>query len=230
LKSGPILVVDDNADVRLFVRASLELGGYAVIEAADGLTALKCFEEAKPVFVILDLSLGQPDGLEVCRQLRQKSNVPIIILTSRTDEIDEAMCLAAGADDYVTKPVSGRVLLLRVAAQLRRAAASHLNPEPKKLVWDSLELDLDAWEVRVNSKVISLTPIEFDLLRLLMESPRRVFTREQVAAAIGSNPYKGLDHALDTHASRLRLKIRRAGGPEVIVAIRGVGYRLASPE
>jgi len=237
LSDGSILIVDDDADIRLFVRASLEAEGYNVAEAPDGDTALRLCDETDPAVVILDLTLGQPDGLEVCRRIRQRSNVPIIMLTARAEEIDEAMCLAAGADDYVTKPVSGRILALRVAAQLRRATAEpvkesngSVSKERTRLTWESLEIDLGAREVRINSSVVSLTATEFDLLRLLMEHPRQVFSREQLAPVIGASQNFGLDHALDTHASRLRLKIRRAGGPEVVVSVRGVGYRLSAPK
>jgi DNA-binding response OmpR family regulator len=235
LSLGSVLIVDDDADVRLFVRTSLEAEGYRVVEAPDGDTALQIFEQVHPTAVVLDLMLGLPNGLEVCRQLRQKSNVPIIMLTSRNEEIDEAMCLSAGADDYVTKPVSGRIIALRVAALLRRSAAepsregtSLPSDEPKRLVWGPIEMDIDAREVQVDSSVVPLTHTEFDLLRLLMEHPRQVFTREQLAPIIGASKNFGLSSAIDAHASRLRLKIRHAGGPEVVVAVRGVGYRLSA--
>ena len=238
MSEGAILIVDDDADVRIFVRASLEAEGYGVIEAPDGDTALLLCSESEPAVIVLDLVLGQPDGLEVCRRLRHKSNVPIIMLTSRTGEIDEAMCLAAGADDYVTKPVSGRIIALRVAAQLRRASFKPVQDEAvieslvagAKLVWGSIGIDLAARDVRVNSEIVSLTVTEFELLKLLMEHPKQVFTRAQLAPTIGASQNFGLDHALDTHASRLRLKIRKAGGPEVVVAVRGVGYRLSAPQ
>jgi DNA-binding response OmpR family regulator len=235
---GDILVVDDDADVRLFVRVSLEAEGYGVLEAADGDTALRLCSESEPSVIVLDLALGQPDGLEVCRRLRNKSNVPIIMLTSRADEIDQAMCLAAGADDYITKPVSSRIIALRVAAQLRRAT---FKPVPDKdakqsplantkLAWESIEIDVVAREVRVNSTLVSLTATEYELLKLLMEHPKQVFTRAQLAPTIGASQNFGLEHALDTHASRLRLKIRNAGGVEIVAAVRGVGYRLSAPK
>ena len=231
-----ILVVDDDEDVRIFIRTSLEANGYSVIEAADGDTALLICNESEPAVLVLDLGLGQPDGLEVCRRLRQTSNVPIIMLTSRTEEIDEAMCLAAGADDYVTKPVSGRIIALRVAAQLRRTAfkvisddAPDITEARNKLAHESIEMDVLAREVRVNSAIISLTVTEFEILKLLMEHPRQVFTRDQLAPILGATQNFGLDHALDTHASRLRAKIRKAGGPDVVISVRRVGYRLSIP-
>lgn len=236
MSNRPILVVDDDRDVRLFLRASLEAEGYSVIEAPDGDTALIIYSESEPAVIVLDLALGQPDGLEVCRRIRHISSVPIIMLTSRTDEIDEAMCLTAGADDYVTKPVSGRIIALRVASQLRRASyrtekekGAVESPRQTKLSWESIEIDLAAREVRVNSALVSLTATEYELLSLLMDHPRQVFTRGQLAPIMGASQNFGLEHALDTHASRLRLKIRNAGGPEVVVAVRGVGYRLSTP-
>ena len=229
-------MVDDDEDVRIFIRTSLEAEGYIVIEAPDGDTALSICTESEPAVIILDLGLGQPDGLEVCRRLRQSSNVPIIMLTSHTEEIDEAMCLAAGADDYVTKPVSGRIITLRVAAQLRRAAFKPVQEEAidesegqNQLSWGSIKIDVLAREVRVKSVIVSLTATEFELLKLLIEHPRQVFTRDQLAPIIGAVQSFGQEHALDTHASRLRVKIRKAGGPDVVISVRRVGYRLSIP-
>lgn len=227
MQNATILIVDDNEDVRQFVRASLEQEGFQVCEAVDGKSGLATFQELKPAVVILDLTMGQPDGFEVCREIRKISNVPIIMLTMRSEEVDEAMCLAAGADDYITKPVSARILGLRVTTQLR-----HINPEMKesreRLTFGPLELNLESRELQIGESSVSLTRTEFDFLRLLMEQPKRVFTREQIIEAIGGSQYFGSDHLLDTHASRLRIKIRVAGGPNVISAVRSVGYRLSA--
>ena len=227
MQNATILIVDDNEDVRQFVRASLEQEGFQVCEAVDGKSGLATFQELKPAVVILDLTMGQPDGFEVCREIRKVSNVPIIMLTVRSEEVDEAMCLAAGADDYITKPVSARILGLRVTTQLR-----HINPEMKesreRLTFGPLELNLESRELQIGEGSVSLTRTEFDFLRLLMEQPKRVFTREQIIEAIGGSQYFGSDHLLDTHASRLRIKIRVAGGPNVISAVRSVGYRLSA--
>jgi DNA-binding response OmpR family regulator len=220
-----VLVVDDNVDIRHFVRASLESEGFRVAEAIDGESALTTFAERKPAVIILDLSIGQPDGFEVCREIRKSSNTPIIMLTNRGEEVDEAMCLAAGADDYITKPVSSRILNLRVTTQLR-----HRNVKPVQAAAiyeaENLTLNTESRELLVGSERVTLTKTEYDLLHLLMEQPTRVFTREQVIEAIGGSVDYSSDHLLDTHASRLRLKIKGAGGPRVISAIRGVGYRL----
>ena len=225
MESELILIVDDNPDIRLFVKSALEEAGFKVIEAEDGITALTVFAEANPTIVILDLSMGQPDGFEVCRRIRLTSDVSIIMLTNRNKELDEAMCLAAGADDYIIKPVSAQILGLRVKTQLRRRNIT--GDRDLNIVRSGvLQLDTESRELMVEGIKISLTRTEYDFLYLLMESPKRVFTREQVIEAIGGSVAFSSDSLLDTHASRLRLKIKSAGGPRVIAAVRGVGYRL----
>ena len=225
MASELILIVDDNADIRLFVKSALEEEGFEVIEALDGNTALTVFAESNPTVVILDLSMGQPDGFEVCRRIRLTSDVPIIMLTNRNKELDEAMCLAAGADDYIIKPVSAQILGLRVKTQLRRRNISS-DRDLNILKSGVLSLDTESRELMVEDAKVSLTRTEYDFLYLLMENPKRVFTREQVIEAIGGSVAFSSDSLLDTHASRLRLKIMTAGGPRVIAAVRGVGYRL----
>ncbi len=220
-----VLVVDDNEDIRVFVRASLEGEGFRVIEAIDGESALEKFNESKPAVIILDLSIGQPDGFEVCREIRKSSSVPIIMLTNRGEEMDEAMCLAAGADDYITKPVSSRILNLRVTTQLRHRSLK-TSHTPTLLEAENLHLNTETRELLVGNERVALTKTEYDFLKLLMEQPTRVYSRDQVTEAIGGSVEFSSDHLLDTHASRLRLKIKAAGGPRVISAIRGVGYRL----
>ncbi len=220
-----ILIVDDSEDIRLFVRKSLEAEGFRVSEAQDGLSAMTKFQDEKPAVIVLDLSIGQPDGFEVCREIRKVSTVPIIMLTNHDQEVDEAMCLAAGADDYITKPVSARILALRVTTQLR-----HRSLKPVQLARileaENLSLNTESRDLIVGKERVLLTKTEYDFLHILMEQPMRVFTREQVIEAIGGSVEFSSDHLLDTHASRLRLKIKAAGGPRVISAIRGVGYRL----
>lgn len=222
-----ILIVDDNEDIRFFVRTALEPEGFVVTEAEDGNKALELFKSVGPSVIILDLSIGQPDGFEVCREIRKSSTVPIIMLTSRDEEMDEAMCLAAGADDYITKPVSARILALRVTTQLRHSANTAVKTNDK-IVADVLELNLETRELLVSGKPVELTRTEFDFLRLLIESPKRVYTREQISEAIGTSLEYSSDHLLDTHASRLRVKIKEAGDIKVLHAVRGVGYRLLS--
>lgn len=222
-----ILVVDDVADIRYFVKAALEPEGYDVIEAADGTQALTLFQSQNPTLVILDLSIGQPDGFEVCREIRRTSTVPIIMLTSHVQEMDEAMCLAAGADDYITKPVSARILALRTSTQIRHRSAQTLV-SGSQVIAGPISLDGDAREIKVEGHRIELTKTEYDFLYLLISNPKRVFTREEVSKAIGVSLEYSSDHLLDTHASRIRGKIREVSEIKVLHAVRGVGYRLLS--
>lgn len=222
-----ILVVDDNEDIRFFVRSALTPEGYQVIEAADGNKALELFYKKEPALIILDLSIGQPDGFEVCREIRKSSIVPIIMLTSHVEEMDEAMCLAAGADDYITKPVSARILALRTSTQLRHRSLRTITTG-NMITAGPLTLNMETRELLVEDSRVELTRTEYDFLHLLIANPKRVFTRQQVADAIGSSLEYSSDHLLDTHASRIRGKIREKSQIKVLHAVRGVGYRLLS--
>lgn len=222
-----ILVVDDVADIRYFVKAALAPEGYDVIEAANGTDALHLIRTRNPSVVILDLSIGQPDGFEVCREVRKTSTVPIIILTSHVQEMDEAMCLAAGADDYITKPVSARILALRTSTQIRHLAAVK-SIQGSMITFEDLALDTESRGFFIEGKRIELTKTEYDFLGLLFTNPKRVFSREEVSQAIGTSHEYSSDHLLDTHASRIRMKIKEVSEKKVLHAVRGVGYRLLS--
>lgn len=222
-----ILVVDDNEDIRFFVKTALSPEGFDVIEAENGTVALEIFRKEEPALVVLDLSIGQPDGFEVCREIRKSSTVPIIMLTSHIEEMDEAMCLAAGADDYITKPVSARILALRVSTQMRHRASKTISTGPI-IIAGPLSLNTESRELEVDGKKIELTKTEYDFLHLLIGNPKRVFTREQIADAIGVSVEYSSDHLLDTHASRIRMKIKEVADLKVLHAVRGVGYRLLS--
>ena len=222
-----ILVVDDNEDIRFFVRSALTPEGYQVIEAEDGNQALELFHQKEPALIILDLSIGQPDGFEVCREIRKSSIVPIIMLTSHVEEMDEAMCLAAGADDYITKPVSARILALRTSTQLRHRSLRTITTTDT-ITAGPLTLNIETRDLLVEGSKVVLTRTEYDFLFLLIANPKRVFTRQQVADAIGSSLEYSSDHLLDTHASRIRGKIREKSQIKVLHAVRGIGYRLLS--
>ena len=220
-----VLVVDEDAAVRNFVRSSLESQDFRVIEAVNALETMVKLVNDKPSLIILEIGIGQPDGLELCREIRKHSEIPIIMHTVRHDEIDEAMCLAAGANDFLRKPVSKTILGLRVANQLRSKKDDN-SQTLTVLNAGELSLDLLTRELRVGETVVPITRTEFDFIHLLMEEPNRVFTRAQVSQAIGISAEFTSDHLLDTHASRLRIKILNAGGPRAISAVRAVGYRL----
>ena len=227
MSKDQILVVDDNEDIRFFVKSALMPEGFEVIEAANGTQALEIFRKQEPSVIILDLSIGQPDGFEVCREIRKVSTVPIIMLTSHVEEMDEAMCLAAGADDYITKPVSARILALRTTTQIRHRA-SQTKVQGAIITAGPLALNTETRDLMIDSKRIDLTRTEYDFLHLLISNPKRVFTREQISEAIGTSLEYSSDHLLDTHASRIRMKIREVTDLKVLHAVRGVGYRLLS--
>jgi two-component system, OmpR family, response regulator ResD len=227
MSKDQILVVDDNEDIRFFVKSALTPEGFEVIEAVNGTQALEIFRKQEPSVIILDLSIGQPDGFEVCREIRKVSTVPIIMLTSHVEEMDEAMCLAAGADDYITKPVSARILALRTTTQIRHRA-SQTKVQGAIITAGPLSLNTDTRDLMIDGKRIDLTRTEYDFLHLLISNPKRVFTREQISEAIGTSLEYSSDHLLDTHASRIRMKIREVTDVKVLHAVRGVGYRLLS--
>jgi DNA-binding response OmpR family regulator len=182
-----ILVVDDNEDIRIFVRAALTPEGFDVIEASNGTDALAIFRKSEPAVIILDLSIGQPDGFEVCREIRKSSTVPIIMLTSHVEEMDEAMCLAAGADDYITKPVSARILALRTTTQIRHRAAQNIV-QGAIITAGPLTLNTETRELTVESKkveFISLLPTQSGFLPV-SRLPRRLAHRWSIQVIISS--------------------------------------------
>ncbi len=206
------------------VRYHLENEGIRTIEALDGINGLQKFEDQSPNLVILDIAIGQPNGFEVARQIRKISEVPIIFLTARVDEIDEAMGFSSGANDYIKKPVSKSILILRILNQLARKNRSD-SADLNIVKVGNLTLNLFNRELKIDDTIIEITRSEFEFIHLLMEDSSRVYTREQVSIALGTADKFTSDHLLDTHASRLRLKILAAGGPRTITAVRGVGYR-----
>lgn len=220
-----LLLEDISAD-RLEVRLHLELMGFVVYDTPSPLEAKEIFQLRDYSIVLLHLSHAPLQSLEVCRWIRAASTVPIIMLTSRDEVIDERMAMTAGADDYITKPIEGKILTSRVTQQVKRGATQRA-PRANILVWGPLEMDLSQHHFAVEGKTVSLTNTEFQFLQLLMENPQRIFTRNQVLEAIGHMQGEGSNHLVDTHASRLRTKILRNGGPKVIDVVRSVGFRLS---
>lgn len=225
-----ILVIEDDPDIRAVIVATLESAQHKSREEGSGSAAVEVFRQYQPDLVLLDIGLPGLDGLEVCRRLRAISRVPIVMLTARTDELDELLGLGLGADDYLRKPFLPRVLLARIAAALRRVEM----PTSESEIWhradDRLVIDVEARTASIKSEDGSvqqtgLTRIEFDLLCALAREPRRVVTRKQLLRDVWDDWY-GDDHLVETHLSRLRAKIGAAGGPRIAIAVRGVGYRL----
>ena len=222
---GPILIVEDDKKTAALVALYLEREGFQTVLASDGLQALELAKRHKPAFVILDLMLPRLDGWEVCRQLRRTSNVPILMLTARGEEIDRVSGLTLGADDYVAKPFSPRELVARVKAILRRA-----RPEPpiekNFLSHGKLVIDLEKHKVTLNDHTISLTPHEYKLLHALMSIPGRVFTRSELLDHLYPAGEEVIDRVIDVHIGKLREKIEQdPTHPRYILTICGVGYR-----
>lgn len=218
-----ILVVDDDDDLRSLIALSLRDAGYVVAEASDGLSAIEAYHARQPDLVVLDIGLGAMDGLEVCRRLRGFGNVPVVFLTSRDEEVDELVGFAAGGDDYLTKPFSPKLLVARIGSVLRRGGIEVASKT--KYSAGPIELDVEAHSCTVSGTAITLTRTEFELLEALMERPNRVIPREELVERVWGAWY-GDDHVVEVHLSRLRSKVKKAGGPQVGVAVRGVGYKL----
>ncbi len=220
--SARILVVDDERPLVESLRFALHREGYQVAEAFDGVAALELARSQTFDLVILDVMLPGMSGFELCRVLRRDSDVPILLLTARSDEADRVVGLDLGADDYVTKPFSMRELLARVRAALRRRGLQRTAP----LVVGDLQLDPARHEVRCGGRALQLAPKEYDLLEVLLRHAGRVLSRGQLLERVWGYDYEGDERTVDVHVSWLRRKLREAGSAARIEAVRGVGYRL----
>ena len=218
-----ILIADDVAHIRRLVCDFLRREGYEPLEAEDGEQALSVFH-AHPdtALMLLDVMMPKRDGWEVCRAVRETSNMPILMLTARSEEFDELMGFEAGADDYVTKPFSPSVLMKRVAALLRRAQAPDAGDS---MHMDELCINEEAHEVTLHGKPLELTLKEYNLLRKLMASPGRVYTREQLLDSIWGIDYVGDIRTVDSHMARLRTKLGEWGGAH-LKTVYGMGYKI----
>lgn len=222
-----ILVVDDEVKIVEVVKSYLEKSGYSVYVAYTGNQALEQFEKVKPALVILDLMLPDIGGEEICKIIRKKSSVPIIMLTAKIEEEDILKGLNIGADDYVTKPFSPRQLVARVAAVLRRVFG---DAKPLSNVYSfknhDFIVDIEKHEVTKHGKIINLTPSEYNILLSLIKHPNKVYTREElIILALGEDFY-GIDRIIDSHIKNLRQKIEDdPKTPKLIITVHGVGYK-----
>jgi two-component system, OmpR family, alkaline phosphatase synthesis response regulator PhoP len=222
-----VLVVDDEPQIVTVVRDYLEHGGFKVLTAADGPTALRTAALQHPDLVVLDLGLPGIDGLDVTRSLRRNGAVPIIMLTARTDESDKLVGLELGADDYVTKPFSPKELVARVRSVLRRSEASQ-SPSDIIRVGDDVELNVPSMELTIAGRRIDLTPTEFQLLATMARQPGRVFSRAQLLSAVRGVAFESYERAIDAHIKNLRRKIEAdPHNPRYLLTVFGVGYRFA---
>ncbi len=222
-----VLVADDDEHIVELVSMYLTKAGYIVEAAADGDEALKKTKELQPVLLVLDIMMPGPDGLQVCRTLRRRSSVPVILLTARTSDIDKIAGLRFGADDYVTKPFNPDELVARVEAVLRRAGSGTREPEQERLQLNGLEVDLANRTAVIGGDTVTLTPKEFDLLATFARFPNIVLDREQLLDLVWGTSFYAL-RTVDVHVARLRDKLKT--GPLKIETVWGTGYRLAVEE
>jgi DNA-binding response OmpR family regulator len=221
-----ILVVDDEKKIVDIVKAYLERDGYRVIVAYDGRLALQMARSEFPDLIILDLMLPEVSGWDVCRTLRNESNVPIIMLTALDDDSDKILGLELGADDYVVKPFNPKELVSRVRAVLRRTESAAVKM--KRIEITGLTIDLEKHEVRRGDKLLELTPTEFELLRVMAEAPGRVYSRMQLLDKVQGSAYEGYERVIDSHIKNLRKKVETDPDlPRYILTVRGIGYKLA---
>ncbi len=225
--SSTILLVDDEESIQTLLTYPLERDGYSVIQARDGEEALRRFGEDHIDLVVLDVMLPRLDGLEVCKRLRSQSNVPIIMLTARGEELDKVLGLELGADDYITKPFSIREFRSRIRALLRRASSPHLAGEREEVIErDELRIDVPRRTVEVRGEPVLLTFIEFEMLVVLAQTPGVVFSRRELLERLRGGADYREPRTIDVHVRHLREKIERdPSAPELILTMRGAGYR-----
>ena len=222
-----VLVVDDEAQIRSIVRRYLEAEGFEVDEAADGESGLVKVRDLAPDLVVLDVMMPGIDGIEVLRRLRAESDVYVILVTARAEEVDKLIGLSVGADDYVTKPFSARELVARIKTVLRRARSTDVPRSAERLAIGGLVIDPQRREVTRDGAAVELTTLEFDLLHALAQSPGRVFSRRQLIERVWGWDFYGDERVVDVHIRALRKALGdNADEPHVIATVRGIGYKL----
>ena len=220
-----ILVADDDANVHQSLNAYFRREGYQMISAYDGNDALALARKSRPDMMILDIMMPGMDGLMVCRELRKESNLPIIMLTAKGEEFDKLLGLELGADDYITKPFSPREVLARVKAVLRRMHEMKEEDKAARLVVANLEIDMNAFTVKLNGQPVPCTPKETEILWTLASNPGMVFSREHMLQSIWGYDFLGDTRAVDSHIKRIRAKLCSDDNGWDIKTVWGVGYR-----
>jgi len=224
-----ILVVDDDPHIREVMQFALEKAGLEVIEAGDGQKALALFKKNAPVLIVLDITMPEMDGLAVCREIRKSSDVPILFLSSRTDEVDRVVGLEIGGDDYVSKPFSPRELVARVQAILKRTGARQSPAgEVKELAHGAARVDVYGHGAYWKDKPVALTATEFAILKALLQEPQRVFSRDRLMDAAYDGQVSVSDRTIDSHMRNLRAKYAKAGCKDLVETVHGVGYKLGA--
>lgn len=223
-----VLIVDDEKRISEGVKKYFEQAGFEVQSAFDGHSALKMALNDMPDLIVLDWMLPGMSGIDVCREIRRESNVPIIMLTARVEESDKLIGLELGADDYMTKPFSPRELVARARAVLRRSQMEPVQSHTK-YTFGNVTLDISSRECKVKGEAVSLTPTEFDILAYLVKHPNQVFSRSKLLEATDLGVFEGVERTIDVHVHNLRKKIEiNPTNPEFIITVFGVGYRFVN--
>jgi len=220
-----VLVVEDDKNIRDLLQLYLEKEGYAVTAAADGGQGLAKFRSIQPDLVLLDVMMPVMDGWEVCKTIRAESQTPVIMLTAKSETDDKVQGLRAGADDYITKPFEMKEVLARIEAVLRRSSGTNLETKTRRLVFDKLIIDMDAFELTVDGKKVDTPPKEMELLFYLASSPNRVYTRNQLLDEVWGFDYFGDSRTVDVHVKRLREKLEGVSDNWNLKTVWGVGYK-----
>ena len=220
-----VLIIEDDPNIRELLQLYLEKDGYAVTQAADGSQGLEKFRAIKPDLVLLDVMMPVMDGWTVCKAIRAEGSTPVIMLTAKGETDDKVMGLKAGADDYVTKPFEMKELLARIEAVLRRSDRTGEPENPRRLVFDKLIIDMDAFELTVEGKKVDTPPKEMELLFFLATSPNRVYTRNQLLDEVWGFDYFGDSRTVDVHVKRLREKLEGVSDQWNLKTVWGVGYK-----
>ena len=220
-----VLIVEDDRNIQELLQLYLEKEGYAVTVAGDGGQGLAKFRAIKPDLVLLDVMMPVMDGWTVCKTIRAESKTPVIMLTAKGEVDDKVMGLKTGADDYVTKPFEMKELMARIEAVLRRAEGSVTENKARRLVFDKLVIDMDAFELLVDGKKVDTPPKEMELLFFLASSPNRVYTRNQLLDEVWGFDYFGDSRTVDVHVKRLREKLEGVSDKWCLRTVWGVGYK-----
>lgn len=224
MASNKIMVVDDDSNICELLRLYLEKEGYDAVIAGNGIKALEMFDQEKPDLILLDVMMPQLDGWQVCREIRKKSQCPIIMLTAKGEVFDKVLGLELGADDYVVKPFEAKEVIARVKAVLRRSGAQD-QKKTKEVSYDGLYINMENYELRVRGKQVDTPPKEMELIYHLASNPNRVYTRDQLLDEVWGFEYYGDSRTVDVHVKRLREKLDGVSDQWNLKTVWGVGYK-----
>jgi DNA-binding response OmpR family regulator len=229
MESSKILVVDDDKNISELLRLYLEKEGFSVVAAYDGLEAVKKFEDSTPDLILLDIMLPGLDGWQVCREIRKKSDKPVIMITAKGETFDKVLGLELGADDYIVKPFDTKEVVARIKAVLRRYLTKS-DEKIKEVKYDHLSVNLTNYELRINAVHVDAPPKELELLYHLASNPNRVFTRDQLLDEVWGFEYYGDSRTVDVHVKRLREKLEGKSDKWSLKTVWGVGYKFETQD